>query len=76
MNIEKILKTRNWTGLTIKQLAQAGRLAGNEQEVATKLLEQTENAVFDSQKETIKDFAQRWMKLINKLETEIVKLSI
>ena len=73
--IQKILETKNWTGLTVRKLAQAGRLSGNEKNVATKLLERTKNAVFDSQRETIKEFSQRWIRLVNVLEKELLKLN-
>jgi len=44
-SVEELLETKNWTGLTARELAKAGRFAGGEREVATNIVKKLE--IFD-----------------------------
>ena len=37
-SVEELLETKNWTGLTARELAKAGRFAGGEREVASNIV--------------------------------------
>jgi hypothetical protein len=37
-SVEELLELKNWTGLTARELAKAGRFAGGESEVATNIV--------------------------------------
>ena len=77
-SVEELLETKNWTGLTARELAKAGRFAGGEREVAANIVNELD--VFDGPcamglDDTVWDLLDELRSLEDDLAAELKRLS-